>query len=194
MSDDLLARAFAAIDAANSADPNLETVAGVPQPKELVYGQRMSAWLERLRPDASEALRLACRAQHIRRWHIPRDTFPLTREGYLQWRKHLYAFHAETAAAILREAGYDAETVARVAFLVSKRQIKADPDAQAVEDAACLVFLENHFAEFAKAKNEEKLIDILRKTWKKMSPRAQEMALKLELPPGVADLVKRALA
>lgn len=193
MNDERYTAAVEAIDAANREDPNREMVEGAAQPKELVYGRRMSAWLERLRPDAPEALRLACRAQHIRRWEIPRTSFPDTREGYLRWRKRLYGFHAEVVSAILRDLGYDAETIERVAFLVSKKQIKADPDSQTLEDVACLVFLEFHFAQFAADKDEEKLFGILRKTWKKMSPQAHEMALKLELPPSAAELVKKAL-
>lgn len=185
--------AIEAVDAANNGDPNREIVGGAAQPKELVYARRMSAWLDRLRPDAPEALRLACRAQHIRRWEIPRAAFPDTREGYLRWRKQLYGFHAETVSGILRDAGYDAETIERVAFLVCKKQIKADPDAQTLEDTACLVFLEFHFAQFAINKDEKKLLNILRKTWKKMSPQAHEMALKMNLPPDAAELVKKAL-
>jgi len=129
MGSDRFERAVAAIDAANSEDPHVEVFEGHEYPKELLYGQRMSAWLERLRPDAPEALRLACRAQHVRRWAIPRDTFPMDRRGYLIWRKQLYGFHADTVAAILREVGYDDETIDRVAALVRKRRLGADPDA-----------------------------------------------------------------
>ncbi|HNR29963.1 MAG TPA: DUF4202 domain-containing protein [Candidatus Hydrogenedentes bacterium] len=194
MGSDRFERAVAAIDAANSEDPHVEVFEGHEYPKELLYGQRMSAWLERLRPDAPEALRLACRAQHVRRWAIPRDTFPMDRRGYLIWRKQLYGFHADTVAAILREVGYDDETIDRVAALVRKRRLGADPDAQSLEDAACLVFLEHHFAGFAEKTDEEKIIGILRKTWGKMSAAARAHAGTLAYSEDARKLLERALA
>ena len=181
------------IDAANSEDPNQELVDGTPQPKERVYGQRMSAWLEKLRPDAPEALKLAARAQHLRRWEVPRDRYPMYRNGYLHWRKYLYGFHAEAASALLREAGYDEATVERVRFLIEKRQLNRDPDTQSLEDAACLVFLEHHIAEFAADKPAEKMIGIIQKTWNKMSKRGQGFALTIHFSPEVHALLMRAL-
>jgi hypothetical protein len=173
------------IDAANAQDPH---------GKELLYSQRMSAWLERIEPDAPEALRLAARAQHIRRWTIPRADYPMDRIGYLKWRTTLYRFHADEAAGILREVGYDEPTIARVASLVRKEQIKSDPDAQTLEDVICLVFLENYFAEFAAGHDEDKVINILRRTWKKMSERGRGTALTLEIPAAAKRLVERALS
>jgi hypothetical protein len=178
------AAALARIDAANAEDPN---------GKELLYSRRMTAWLERLVPDASEALRLAVRAQHIRRWTIPRSRYPMDLAGYKQWRTTLAAFHAETAGAILREVGYDDATVARVQALLRKERLKLDPEAQNLEDAACLVFLENYFAEFARQHDEEKLVGIVQKTWKKMSEVGRAAALELELAPEVRAIVERAL-
>ncbi len=176
--------AIAQIDAANAQDPH---------GKELLYSQRMSAWLDRIDPNASEALRLAARAQHIRRWTIPRSDYPMDRIGYLKWRTTLYKFHADEITNILRQVGYDEPTVARVASLVRKERIKTDPEAQSLEDVICLVFLENYFADFAAAHDEEKVINILRKTWKKMSPRGQQLALTLSIPQDAKRLLERAI-
>ncbi len=166
-------------DAANAQDPTLISEA----PAELVYARRMTDWLHRLYPDASEALQLAARAQHIRRWMIPRSQYPMTRAGYHQWRTTLYSFHADEAAKILREVGYDDAIINRVRSLLRKEKLKADPEMQALEDVACLVFLENYFAEFALKHEEQKVIDILRRTWKKMSDRGRSAAMNLPLPP-----------
>lgn len=188
------ARAMAAIDAANAADPNVVEAGGRKVAKEVLYAEQMTRWLGRLAPGASEALRLAVRAQHIRRWEIPRDDYPRDRVGYLKWRTDLKHFHARLAGGILEEAGYDAETIGRVQALLKKERLKQDPEAQTLEDAACLVFLENYFADFAKEHDEDKIVSILRKTWKKMSPAAREMALALEMPESAHALVEKALA
>jgi hypothetical protein len=190
---DRLETAFARFDAANREDPNQEIVDGVAQPKEWVYGRRMSLWLDRLVPDASEPLRLAVRGQHLRRWTIPRDRYPMDGAGYKRWRATLSRFHADEAGAILREVGYGDDEIARVKALIRKERLETDPDAQALEDAACLVFLESGFADFARKHPREKVIDILRKTWVKMSPRAQAEALKLPLSPGELALVTAAV-
>ena len=189
-----LQTAIARLDAANAEDPNVETVDGVAHPKELLYAQRMTAWLDKLAPDASEALRLAARAQHIRRWAIPRRDYPMTRTGYLKWRTTLYRFHADTAGDILREVGYDDVTIAAVQSLLRKERLKRNPDMQCLEDVICLVFLESYFADFAPQYDEQKVLDILRKTWKKMSPRGQQAAHHLALPPAARALLQRALA
>ena len=189
------AAAIAAIDAANAADPNaVPDDDGQPVPSELLYGRRMSRWLDRLYPDAAEPLRLAARAQHLRRWEVPRDRYPMDRAGYHRWRTGLYTFHADAAAAILRDVGYDEPTVARVRFLLRKERLKADPDTQALEDVICLVFLENYFADFAPKHDPDKVVTILRRTWAKMSPVGHAAAMKLPLPPPAAELVARALA
>jgi hypothetical protein len=194
MSDARFAAALAAIDAANAEDPGHETVAGKRVPKELAYARRMTAWLGRLEPEASEALRLAIRAQHIRRWTVPRDGYPMDRQGYHRWRTALARFHAETAGAILQKAGYDAATIERVGSLIRKERLKSDPEAQTLEDVACLVFLENYLADFAGKHDEAKVVDILRKTWRKMSKRGQEAALTLDLKPAGRRVLDRALA
>lgn len=182
-----LEEALRKIDEASAADP---------RGRELDYGRRMSRWVERLDPHASEALRLAARAQHIERWKIPRDDFPRDRRGYLKWRTTLYKFHAERAGEILREVGYDDEIVERVGELLEKKGLKKnppDPEAQTIEDAACLVFLELDLADFAPRHPEEKVLDILRKTWEKMSERGRAEALRLPLPPAAKALIEKAL-
>jgi hypothetical protein len=181
-------------DALNAQDPNVETAGGVAQPKELLYAQRMTEWLDRLAPDASEPLRLAARCQHIQRWHIPRSSYPMDRAGYHRWRTDLGTFHAETAGRALREVGYDEATIARVRSLVRKERLKADPEMQTLEDVICLVFLQYYFAEFAEQHDEAKLIGILKRTWAKMSPRGHEAALALDLPIGKRLLIEKALA
>jgi hypothetical protein len=181
------------IDVANSEDPNTEVFGGQEYPKELLYSQRMSAWLARLEPNASEALCLAARSQHICRWVIPRDAYPMDRIGYLQWRKDLGKFHAEKAGQILREVGYDEETITRVKSLLRKEKLKSDLEMQLLEDVICLVFLENYLADFAQEHDEGKLIGIIHKTWKKMSPRGHVIALQLEMPANARALVEKAL-
>lgn len=186
--------ATACFDAANAEDPHRVSVDGRDVPAELLYAQRMTAWLNRLYPNASEALRLAARAQHIRRWEIPRGTYPMDRAGYHRWRTTLYGFHADTAERILREVGYDDATIARVRSLLRKERLKADAEAQALEDMACLVFLESYFAEFAPKHAEEKIITILRRTWAKMSEKGRSAALALDLAPAARALIEKALA
>jgi hypothetical protein len=186
---DKFSAAIAAFDAANAQDPN--QIDG--HPTELLYARRMTDCLNRLYPDADDILHLAARAQHIRRWTIPRSSYPITRAGYHQWRTALYTFHADTAAEILHSVGFDEPTIARVRSLLKKEKLKTDPQTQMLEDIACLVFLENYFTDFAPKHDEEKIITILRRTWKKMSPLAQQAALKIPLPPRAMDLIKKAL-
>ena len=191
---DRFAQAVSRIDAANAADPNHTSVSGAFMPHELHYARRMTQWLARLEPAASEALRLAVRCQHLCRWMIPRAQFPMTRAGYHQWRSTLGRFHADKAAEILRAVGYDEATLSRVQALVRKEALKTDPETQALEDVACLVFLEDDLAEFAARHEEAKVVAILRKTWGKMSPRGRDAAAALELPPPARDLMTKALA
>jgi hypothetical protein len=190
MSDaDRFQQAIRSIDEANREDPSSEIEDGVELPKELLYGMRMQKWVEALDPDASEALRLAARSQHIRRWEIPRT-------GYLRWRTALYGFHADTASELLHAAGYDDDTIQRVRTLLQKRNLRTDADVQTLEDAAALVFLEHHLDDFLERDDigDEKAIEIVRKTWKKMTERGHEAAAALDLPPGPAALLEKALA
>lgn len=177
------------IDAANREDPNLED----EQPKELLYGQRMSGQMEQFAPDASQVVRLAARAQHICRWRIPRSDYPQGRDGYRKWRTDLGRFHAQMAGRILSDAGYEAGTVERVEALLRKERLKSEPDCQLLEDVICLVFLQHYLEDFAAQHKQDKLIRILRRTWKKMSQRGREAALQLELAGPVRELIEQAL-
>ncbi|HZZ30038.1 MAG TPA: DUF4202 domain-containing protein [Pirellulales bacterium] len=185
--------AIARIDAINAADPNRELFQGRQQPKEVVYSQRMSDWLQRMSPDASEASKLAAHGQHICRWTIPRGEYPMDRPGYFRWRSTCQRMHAEKLGKVLREVGYDEATIGRVQSLVRKERMKLDPEAQLLEDVVCLVFLDNYFAEFSHQHDEAKLIDIVRKTWKKMSVQGQQAALQLPLPVETKAIIEKAL-
>ncbi len=180
-------QAIAAIDAANSHDPHLSDPDG--RPAELIYGEHMSAMLVSLHPEASELLRLAVRAQHLRRWEVPRASYPMDRAGYHRWRNDLKAKHAQWAGEILANCGYDVGEIARVGALIRKENLKQDGEAQALEDAACLVFLVHHAARFAAKHDEPKVLGILRKTWAKMSARAQTAALTLPLSTKLKDTI-----
>lgn len=168
-------------------------VNGEPLPKELVYGQRMSARLSVFAPDAPETVQLAARAQHIRRWEVPRDSYPEGRAGYLKWRTDLYKRHGDIAGAIMKDVGYDDHAVERVQTLLRKRGLKTDPDVQLMEDVICLVFLEHYFHDFAQKHDEEKLIPIVQKTWKKMTSKAHEAALRLDYAPEDLAVIQAAL-
>ena len=193
MQIDRLQKAVERFDAANREDPNKERFEGRAYPKALLYSQRMTEWLGRVASDASEALRLASRCQHICRWSIPRSDYPAGRIGYRKWRTTLAKFHAEKAEEILQEIGYDRQTIARVKSLVRKENLEADPETQQLEDVICLVFLESYFSDFARQHDENKLRTIIRKTWKKMSPRGRKLALSLPLSDIDRELIQSAL-
>jgi hypothetical protein len=186
---------LARFDAANAKDPNQDE----GQPKELLYGQRMSEMIGRFAPDASEAAQLAVRAQHIRRWTVPRSSYPMDKEGYHAWRTGLYTFHADTAGELMREAGYDDAMIERVKKAVGKRGIKVNPDTQLLEDIANLVFIEHYMLAFAASKpeyDEAKWLEIIRRTWGKMSKTAQAFALsgKIKLPESLVPLITKAIS
>ena len=185
--------AVAAFDRANAEDPTHEDVSGVQRPRELVHAERLAAWVERLEPSPSEALRLAARCQHLQRWKIPRSSYPEGRVGYLQWRTQLARFHADRAAEILASAGYGRALIDQVRRINLKQGLRSDPDVQTMEDALCLSFVEHEFDAFAAKHDDQKLIEILRKTWKKMSPRGRKAALALDASPRLRDLLGRAL-
>ncbi|MDE0104741.1 MAG: DUF4202 domain-containing protein [Bryobacterales bacterium] len=186
----IVERCVRRFDAANSEDPNLEADG---TPKELAYARRMSAWLDRLAPQAPEEVRLAVRAQHICRWKIPRTTYPSGRTGYLRWRRELGRFHADTAGAIMRECGVGAETVQRVQATIRKERFRTDAWAQTLEDVACLVFLDHYFEPFAATQERPDMVRILRKTWRKMSSAAHDAALTIDYSAECASLLKEAL-
>lgn len=191
---DLFPEAIRRFDAENSRDPNSELVGGENIPGELLYARRLTDWVRRLCPDASEALLLAARCQHICRWEIPRASYPMTRPGYLKWRAELKQFHARKSGEILREVGYGEELITRVQNLNLKKDFPRDPESCVLEDALCLVFLEHQFAPLADKAEPDKIINAAQKTWKKMTPAAQAIALKLDYPPKAHALLQQALA
>lgn len=181
------------IEAANAADPATLTARGKTRPKALAEGAMALSWVARLYPAATEALRLAALAHHLRRWEIPRASHPEGRTGYLRWRKAVRALHAREVGAILEDVGYDACFIARVQDIVRKKDLAEDGEVQALEDAICLVFLETELASLQARMDAEKLASVLRKTWGKMSPPAREAALALRLSPEARALVLRAV-
>ena len=192
-------KARALIDAANSADPIQVTAEGKEWPKELLYSERMSEMLERYRPDADDAMKLAIRAQHIERWKSPRSDYPMDRIGYLKWRKDLYKIQANTAAELLQQAGYGDDEIERVRNAVAKKNIKGNPDTQLLEDVTDLCFMEHYMLEFVGKHpdySEEKWIEIIQKTWHKMSDNAHQFALSgaIKLPETLVPLIQKAVA
>lgn len=194
MSDTIFQKAIQLIDQANSKDPNIEVFEGVEYPKEVLYAERMTKVLNGFYPNASEALQIAVRCQHICRWESPRSSYEMNRTGYLLWRKDLKKFHAKKASEILESVGFDNEIIEKVAFLLQKKQLKRNEETQVLEDVACLVFLEYYFEPFAAKYEEEKLIDIVQKTWRKMSENGHAAALKLPFSKSSFALISKALA
>jgi hypothetical protein len=190
-------QAIKKFDAANAQDPNQEKFEGKTYPKELIYAQRMTAMLEKFAPDASEAVQLAVRCQHICRWQKPRSDYPMDGVGYKQWRTNLYKFHGDIAGALMREASYDDDMIAQVQALLRKEKLKVNPETQLLEDVVDLVFLLHYLADFVvkySHYDEEKLLGILRKTWRKMSDKGHEDALKLNYAPEILAVIQKALA
>ena len=181
-------------DALNATDPNRENDGGGERPRELVQAERLSAWVMRLSPGASEALRLAARSQHLCRWQIPRASHELTRAGYHQWRNELKRFHAERSGKVLREVGYGEEIITSVGELNLKKNFPTDPQSRVLEDALCLVFLQFQLADLAGKTDEAKLINALQKSWKKMTPAAHAEALALSYGAREKELIGKALS
>ncbi|AOW20362.1 DUF4202 domain-containing protein [Urechidicola croceus] len=181
-------------DEANQNDPNKETWNNKEYPKELLYAIRMSNKLDEFEPNASESVKLAVRCQHICRWEIPRDSYEMNRVGYLTWRRDLYKFHANRASKILKEIGYSDDIIDNVQFLLQKKQLKKNEETQLLEDVICLVFLEFYFDNFSEKYSEEKLIDILQKTWAKMSEKGHNAALKMNFNEKTKKLITKALS
>ncbi len=190
-----LERTLAAFDVANQEDPRSEVDEnGNEAPKELLYAQRMSRVLTEYAPNASEALRLATRCQHIRRWTVPRDSYPMDRKGYLRWRTYLKKFHGELAAEIMEAEGYDAATIGQVVDLLNKKNLKRDPEMQTLEDVICLVFLQFYFGDFLAQHSEEKVISVAAKTWGKMSEAGHAAASLITFSPDEMNLIDQATA
>jgi hypothetical protein len=180
---DRLTRALALIDSANRADPTLED----GQPAALLYGQRMTAELSRLFPDASDILRIAARGQHVERWLLPRKDYPEGKEGYLDWRREQARRHADRVGGMMAEAGYDPQDRDRIGILLRKEGIKRDAEVQALEDVICFTFLRWYFQPFAAAHDPAKVADIVQKTARKMSPEGRARVLdEFPLPDSLA--------
>ncbi|SHN27145.1 protein of unknown function [Cyclobacterium lianum] len=190
---DRLKKTLAAFDAVNGEDPNQELVNGQPVPKELIYGIRMSEMLEEAYPDSGELLRLAARSQHIRRWAIPREEYPMDRKGYLLWRTRLKQYHGEIAGEIMQQNGYGADEIKKVVDLLNKRKLKTEPDTQVLEDVICLVFLKYYFDPFINKHEDTKLVSILQKTWNKMSEKGRQLALSMPHSSQAKRLLQMAL-
>lgn len=185
--------AAASIDAANAADPTIVTVRGEPQPLALAHGRLAAEWIDRLVHDADDALRLAGRAHHLRRWEVPRSSYPDGRPGYLRWRRDQKERHGRDVAALLRAAGYDDHVVARVQALIRRDGLGHDPGAQAVEDAACLVFLETQLADLCTRLAHDHVVEVLRKTARKVSPEGLAAAATIPLSDAERALLAEAL-
>jgi len=187
-----LEQAFSHFDVYNYRDPNTETWNGKTFPKELLYSIRMSERLEKFAPGSPDYVKLAIRCQHIGRWEIPRNSYPMDRKGYLQWRNALKFHHARIAGEILKTCGYDEETIEKVKFLLLKKELNRNAETQLAEDVICLVFIEYYLEDFAAKHEDGKVIDILKKTMKKMSDRGLEEVSNIRLSPKIAEFISRA--
>ena len=186
-------KASAWIDAENAQDPNREIYQSNSYPKELLYSNRMYERLMDFYPNASEEIQIASKAQHICRWKMPRESYPMDRVGYLKWREELKKFHAQTTAKILEKATYSPAFIDRVSFLIEKKLLKKDAETQLLEDVICLVFLEYYFDTFVQKHDREKMKNIIMKTWNKMSEAGQQEALKINFSDSNLQLIKEAL-
>ena len=186
--------AIALIDKKNAEDENTYQVAELEYPKELLYSQRMTRKLLRFEPNASKALQIAARAQHICRWKIQRNEYPMDRVGYLKWRETLKKMHSVITGEILQQVDFDVQFIDRVQKIILKKLIKKNEESQTLEDTICLVFLDYYFDEFAAKHADEKVIDILQKTWVKMSKKGHEAALRITFSEKGLALVKEAIS
>lgn len=194
MADSKYERALKLIDEAHAQDPKMIEINGLQKPYELHYSQKMSSYLEKRDPSAPDTLHLAIRAQHFRRWEVPRDSYPMNKIGYHAWRTYLKKRQAELASQICSDCGYSEEDADRVAALIRKEDLKKDEETQTLEDVACLVFLDDQFEEFEKQHDEEKIVRILQKTWGKMTDRGHELALQVPMSDRAKSLVTKALS
>src|ERR1700761_835519 len=185
-------KALKAIDDAHAQDPKKVTIDGEEIPYELHYARQMTHYLDLRAPNATDSLRLAIRAQHLRRWEVPRDTYPMTKAGYYSWRTYLKKRQAEIVEKICLDAQMEEEDARRVAALVRKEDLKSNEETQVLEDVACLVFLDDQFEEFKTAHDEEKLVGILKKTWVKMTDKGHELALQIPMSDDSKYLVEKA--
>lgn len=194
-------KAIELIDASHAEDPNSTQGRDLPTtlPYELHYARKSTDWLSRRKSDASPALQVACRAQHFRRWELPRSSFPMGRPGYLMWRSKQKSQAAFQVATLMSsdeiQPAIPAETRDRIASLIRKENLSTDEETQALEDVACLVFLDDQFDDFESRANldEEKMVNILRKTWEKMSEPGRQLALGMNLSEKAKALIGKAL-
>lgn len=191
---DKLQQAFTLFDAYNQQDPITLAWDDVTYPAEYFYAIELYNWVLKLDPQASEAVLLASRSQHIGRWEVPRETYPLGKSGYLNWRSDLAKFHAAKAHELMLQAGYAPDFIEGVKRIILKQKIKLDPEVQLIENALCLVFLQFQFEDFIQKHTEEKLITIIKKTWNKMSQSGRDAALKLQHSDEALRLIRKALA
>lgn len=194
MSSHSLRKVLARLDELNAGDPNTETVDGTPRAGELVFADRLESWVRRLEPNPSEELVIAARGQHVRRWTVPRARYPEGRAGYLRWREDLKRLHADIVAEEMRSEGFGEASISRARAIVLKRDLASNRDVQTMEDALCLVFLESQFEQLRVKTPDDKMVDILRKTWRKMSEKGRAAALALPVPAQHRALIERALA
>jgi len=185
-------KAMEQFDAYNANDPHQEEFNGTRYPKELLYGRRMSERLVLFAPEAPEYLRLAARCQHIGRWEIPRDSYPMDRAGYLKWRSTLKVHHTKIASEILKNCMYDDSVIEKVNFLLLKKELNRNVDTQLLEDVICLVFIQYYLDEFAAKHEPEKVVSILAKTMKKMSPKAISEVAKIPISEEIKRLIREA--
>ncbi|HEX8017889.1 MAG TPA: DUF4202 domain-containing protein [Flavobacterium sp.] len=181
------------IDGENAQDPNIEIDQNTEYPKELLYSNRMYEKLMQFCPEASEEVQIASKAQHICRWKVARESYPMDRVGYLRWREDLKKFHAKTTAEILERAGYEQSFIDRVSFLIEKKLLKKDAETQLLEDVICLVFLDYYLEPFVEKHDDEKLKNIIKKTWDKMSEKGHQEALKINYSEENLNLIKASL-
>jgi hypothetical protein len=189
-----LEKAFELFDAYNQQDPHTVRWEGKTYPAEYFYALQLHNWVKKLEPQAKEPLLLASRSQHIGRWKIPRADYPMNKAGYLNWRSSLAKFHAATAADLMKEAGYNENVIEDVQHIILKKNIKADHEVQVMENALCLMFLEFQYADFRSKHDDEKVLRIIRKSWKKMSEPGREAALHLPYDAQGKALIEKALA
>lgn len=190
---DCFKQAIARFDQENARDPNIEILDGKAWPRELLYAKRLTEWVERLSSGASDEVRLAARCQHLCRWMIPRSQYEMTKAGYLKWRNDLKQFHAAKAGEILKTVGYPDETIQKVQALNLKKNFPNDPESRILEDALCLVFLQYQLTDLAARTEEDKVVNVLQKSWNKMSEAGRAEALKISYSPTEKALLEKAL-
>ncbi len=194
MKNTMIDQAFELFDAYNSIDPKKALIDGKEISEALLYAQRMTGQLNEFEPITSEQLQLATRCQHIGRWEKPRADYPMDRKGYLQWRSQLKIYHANIAQEILEKVGYEKGIISKVKDLLLKKQLKQNRETQILEDVICLVFLQYYFDDFSQEHNEDKLVEILKKTITKMSQKGVESAMVMSLSKKTKSLIDKAIS